>query len=205
MYYYLSKIFLVLKVNGSPSRWTFLDLDCDMTEIFGSWIRRRFIYLPANFAFYSLLFLPLLRLFYFFLRENPPPCTKQERSGVVLPWRPGCCGACPGRGAVARRWRAAPAGAAAAPSGAAISSPLALSGGAPAQPAEPRTQPGTALAPRPQPPRPRPGGSRGTLMWPSPASHHWAAKPALGRGTEMSPFAFVWVWSTKVREEMRLL
>lgn len=63
MYYYLAKTFLVLKVNGSPSRWTFLDLDGSMTEIFGSWIRRRFIYLPVNFAF--LLFLPSLSPLFF--------------------------------------------------------------------------------------------------------------------------------------------
>ncbi|XP_053800753.1 uncharacterized protein LOC128789173 [Vidua chalybeata] len=64
----------------------------------------------------------------------------------------------PGRRAVTRRWRAAPAGAAAAPSGAAISSPLALSGGAPTR-ARSRAGPGP-----PPPPPPGPWGrARGSL------------------------------------------
>lgn len=154
-----------------------------MTEIFASWIRRRFIYLPVNFAFYS-FFHPSALFFFlnYFFRGNPPvPCTKPEFWGSPCPAAP-AVRCLRGRGAVARRCLPRPA--LSAPSGAAIGilschqqpsaaigSPLALSGGAPARPSEPRTEPATGLARPPQRPRPRPGGSRGTVMWPSPASH----------------------------------
>ncbi|XP_059705801.1 myosin IC heavy chain-like [Haemorhous mexicanus] len=121
--------------------------------------------------------------------EGKTPTPQDTRTIRVLPALPSpLCPGCPGRGAAALA--GCPGGRCAArPGGTAISSPLALSGGAPTRAGAAGAR--TGLAPPPQSPRPRLSGSRGTLMRPSPAFHPWGEKPALGRGREMNPFAFV--------------
>lgn len=167
-----------------------------MTEIFGSWLRRRFIYLPVN-LFYS-FFHPVRPLC--FWRENPRPYTQQERCGLAVPCSRALCRSVPGsRFCVAALPRRAGGRALPRPErrchqrpssaiwrGSNTTSPHSRARHGPAT-----AEPPTGLAPRPQGPRPRLGRSRGTSMWPGPAFHPRGAKPAVGRGTEMNLFAFL--------------